>query len=366
MWRRFFLAGLLCSVAQAQVGVTNVTPKWVQQESGTTATLRGISAVSSKIAWASGTQATILRTTDGGKTWVSVGPPGVSDVDFRDIEAFDESTAVVMSSGAGRLSRIYRTTDGGKNWASIKINLDPEGFWDAMAFWDPEHGILMGDPVRDRFTVLITSDGGFTWSAREGPKAQPGVKGVVGEAAFAASGTALAVRGGHEAWFVTGGPSGGRVLHTEDGGDSWTAVHTPVHPTLASSGLNSIAFAEDGKHGIAVGGDYTKPNDATKNIATTTDGGKTWIVPVGSAATATSVGSIPGGYRSAAAYVAAQKMWILTGTSGSEFSTDPLSSTTKWKPFDQAAYNAISFTATGAGWAVGPQGAIATFVSETR
>ena len=62
----------------------------------------------------------------------------------------------------------------------------------------------------------------------------------------------------------------------------------------------------------------------------------------------------PNGFRSAVVYVPELKLWIVTGTSGSDISTDGVS----WKMFDAASYNAISF-AGRAGWAVGAQGRIA-------
>ena len=61
---RPLLALLFASLASAQ--------SWAPQNSNTTASFRGISAVSADVAWASGTGGTFLRTTDGGKTWVAV------------------------------------------------------------------------------------------------------------------------------------------------------------------------------------------------------------------------------------------------------------------------------------------------------
>ena len=142
------------------------------------------------MAWASGTKGTVLRTTDG-VTWQSANPPGVADLDFRDIEALSDRIAFAMSAGEGRASRLYKTADGGASWTLLRAN-GAEGFWDSLAMWDATHGILMGDPVDGRFTILTTSDGA-TWVAQEGPKAEKG------EAAFAASGTALVVRGTREA-----------------------------------------------------------------------------------------------------------------------------------------------------------------------
>ena len=181
---------------------------WQTQESGTTASLRGLSVVDDSVVWASGSTGTVMRTVDQGATWTSIGPAGAADVDFRDIQAFSATEAIAMSAGEGRLSRLYKTTDGGATWTLLKSN-GPQGFWDAFGMWDATHGILLGDPVDGRFTILATSDG-RTWNALEGPKAEKG------EAAFAASGTALITRGTREAWFATGGTGGGRIIGSSD------------------------------------------------------------------------------------------------------------------------------------------------------
>src|SRR5271170_7261026 len=99
-----------CAVAQSP------SPAWVVQESGTTASLRGISAVNARVAWASGSGGTYLKTLDGGTTWVTAKVPGASDVDFRAVRAFDDKTAFLLSIGNGEKSRIYRTQDGGERW----------------------------------------------------------------------------------------------------------------------------------------------------------------------------------------------------------------------------------------------------------
>src|SRR5205085_641062 len=87
-------------------------PQWVEQASGTTARLRGVSAVNNNVAWASGANGTCLRTTDAGATWQLLKVPGAEALDFRDVEAFDASTAYLLSIGEGDKSRIYKTTDG--------------------------------------------------------------------------------------------------------------------------------------------------------------------------------------------------------------------------------------------------------------
>jgi photosystem II stability/assembly factor-like uncharacterized protein len=320
------------------------SPAWVVQESGTTASLRGVSAVNAKVVWASGSGGTYLRTIDGGATWTAAKVPGASDVDFRAVRAFDEKTAFLLSIGNGEKSRIYRTENGGAQWQLLYTNPDPKGFWDALAFWDDVHGIILGDPVDGHFVIMTTENGGQSWHAQKTPPALPS------EGAFAASNSCLTVHGAREVWFGTGGPGGARVFHSTDAGQTWTVSKTPIRNDGASAGMFSLAFS-DTRHGIAVGGDYNKPAETTGVVALSSDGGKTWTAPNGA----------PSGFRSDVEYLLERKMWIATGTSGSDYSLDNGNS---WKPFDSGNYNAIGLAPGGAAWAVGPKGAIAKFKAD--
>ncbi|MGB8129781.1 MAG: YCF48-related protein [Candidatus Angelobacter sp.] len=139
----------------------------MRQNSRTDVPLRGISAVSEKVAWASGTRGTVLRTIDGGVTWETLTIAGADSLDFRDIQAFDQNTAFVLSIGNGDLSRIYKTSDGGKIWQRQFTNSDPKAFYDCFAFWDSTHGIAVSDSVDGKFPLIATSDG-MTWWPRGG------------------------------------------------------------------------------------------------------------------------------------------------------------------------------------------------------
>src|SRR5580698_5922769 len=142
--------------------------QWQIQNSSSTADLRGIDSVGKGIAWASGTNGTVLRTEDGGYLWQTCTiPPGAEKLDFRGIQAFDANTAIVMSSGKGDLSRLYKTTDGCHSWKLIFTNPDKEGFWDAIQMSDANVGWLLGDPVRSQFQLWETADAGRHW-IREG------------------------------------------------------------------------------------------------------------------------------------------------------------------------------------------------------
>lgn len=328
-----------CFIAFAALAALASAQSWTPQHSVATVNLRGVSAYSGKIAWASGAKGTFLRTTDGGATWEVGAVPGAADLDFRGIQAIDEDTAFLVSAGTGELSRIYKTTDAGKTWHLLQINPAPKGFWDAIAMWDPKHGIVIGDPVQGRFAIWTTTDG-ENWHQEKGPQAQ------TNEGAFAASNGSVFVRGSHEAWFGSGGVGGSRVFHSDDDGKSWTAAKTPVRNDSAEAGIFGLAFS-NAQHGIAVGGDFSKPFETRANLAVTQDGGKTWA----------SQSTIPLGYRSAVVYVPERKLWIAAGTSGSDVSTDDGKT---WMQFDGVAYNAMSFIG-GSGWAVGPNGALAKF-----
>ncbi|WP_165252120.1 WD40/YVTN/BNR-like repeat-containing protein [Paludisphaera soli] len=312
------------------------------QPSGTTARLRGLCVVDGRVAWASGQGGTVLLTTDAGATWRRRIVPDSKERDFRDVQAFDDRTALVLAIGEGQQSRILKTTDGGESWTTRHVNEDPNGFLDALAFADARRGLALGDPVDGRFVVLATDDGGDSW-ARVGRDAMP--EALPGEGAFAASGTCLAVRG-DRAWFGTGG---GRVFRSEDRGRTWTAHPTPLRAGNGSSGVFSLAF-RDADHGVAVGGDYKNPDARGGLIALTRDGGKSWTAPL----------SEPTGYRSAVAFLPGTPgpSLIAVGPSGVDRSDD---GGRTWARLGDAGFHAVGFAETGVGWAVGEDGRIARF-----
>src|SRR5215212_10632647 len=188
--------------------------QWVAQASGTSVRLRGVSAVSRRVAWASGANGTYARTVDGGRTWQAAQVPGAAELDFRDVDAFDVDTAYLLAIGEGERSRIYKTADGGRNWTLQFQNRRAGAFYDCMAFWDARRGLAISDPVDGRFLVVRTEDGGRNWKEIGAAGMPPA---LAGEGGFAASGTCAAVGGASGAWFGTGGPAGARVFRSTDG-----------------------------------------------------------------------------------------------------------------------------------------------------
>jgi photosystem II stability/assembly factor-like uncharacterized protein len=303
-----------------------------------TENLRGVSAVSQKIAWASGTHGTYLRTTDG-HIWIPDHVPGADSLDFRGVVAFSVDEAFLMSSGPGDQSRIYHTSDAGRHWQLQFTNANPKAFFDSIAFWDKTHGIVLGDPIPDdsgtpKFQLLMTDDG-QSWTPIPPAQLPPALE---GEAAFAASNTCLAIlrttdaappsrviasaardlgvpsttnaadnsappsaqpspvqssKSGASAprqppekdgasapdpniWFATGGKAA-RVFHSPDRGHTWEVFDTPITHGSDSAGIFSIAF-RDATHGVIAGGDYKLPELHGPNLAFTADAGKTWTL----------------------------------------------------------------------------------------
>jgi photosystem II stability/assembly factor-like uncharacterized protein len=344
-------AGLFGSVAFGQAASV-----WVMQDSGTTAGLRGIDSVDGMVAWASGTGGTVLRTIDGGAHWTKCAVPDAdkdgATLDFRGVQAWDAETAIVMASGPGDKSRLYKTTDGCGTWKLLATNEEKEGFWDDLirpreTYGDvktSDYELLLGDPVDGHFD---TRDGmvlspGLDWNTTTKT-----CESREGETVFAASNSAVSVSAFESFIFGTGGKSGARVLisplQQSKHPDSCLSVAVPMAGGSASSGIFSLAFSNPVVpwHGIAVGGDYLKPNESAGTTAWTADGGEHW----------TASATPPHGYRSAVEWSESIKAWITVGTNGSDISRDDGKT---WRPLDDGNWNALSLP-----FVVGPNGRIA-------
>ncbi|KAJ0162456.1 hypothetical protein CTA2_4522, partial [Colletotrichum tanaceti] len=204
----------------------NLTLSWEMLPTGSQQQFRGLSAVSDRVAWVSGTGATVLRTVDGGASWESVGPPGLTgdadadaELQFRDVQAFSADRAVILSIGPGAESRVYVTADGGKSWRRTFTNDEPTAFYNCMDFEDNDNdgdgddddnsgarGFAVSDPVDGKFRLIETGDGGRSWTVVDPSGMAPALEGEFG---FAASGTCISTAAGR--WYLaTGGVDPGR------------------------------------------------------------------------------------------------------------------------------------------------------------
>jgi len=323
---------------------------WKVQTSGLDTNLRGVSlayapdrkGVPAPVVWASGSNGVILKSIDEGTTWKRLHVAGGGALDFRGIVAFKASTAYVMSSGEGEKSRIYKTTDGGETWNLQYTDKRKEFFLDSIACRSETHCFALSDPIDGKFLLLKTTDGQH-WnplSSGNMPAALPS------EGAFAASNTCVALSGA-DIFFGTGGPAA-RVFRSSDSGRTWSVVETPIAHGNASSGIFSIARADD-KTIVAVGGDYQDPKRASGVAAYSLDGGKTWQLAA----------QQPGGYHSAVARIDDGR-WVAVGPNGEDISGD---FGVHWKRTDSLNLNAVALLDIWTAWAVGPNGTIARFVN---
>jgi photosystem II stability/assembly factor-like uncharacterized protein len=317
-------------------------PTLTPQNSGTTNRLQAISPVNDTIAWASGVGGTFTVTTDGGLTWKAGVVPGAADLQFRDVEGVSDLTAYLLAAGPGDKSRVYRTDDGGQSWQLQFTNTDPLGFYDCFDFWTPNRGITMADAVNGVFPVIRTTNG-QTWN-NIGGLLTPA---LAGEFAFAASGTCIATLGERHAWIGTGGAAQARVLATTDRGNTWNAYGVPIVQGTPNSGIFTIAF-RDRDHGILGGGDLAAPESPSDNVATSSDGGKTWILRTGS--------PFPGAIFGLDYVKGLGTTVVITGPKGAAWSDDEGGS---WNLIPGVRnFWAVAFASPTAGWLVGTRGRI--------
>jgi photosystem II stability/assembly factor-like uncharacterized protein len=309
----------------------------VRVDSGTTASFRAVSAApDGRSVWASGTDGTVLKSQDGAR-WLVDSLPAARPFDLRGIVAVGGDTAYAMVSSVD-VARIFKTSDGGDHWELQYDDTRPGVLLDGIAFWDPLHGIAIGDPIDGAFLVLTTDDGGATWT-RVASGALPAPE--PGEVVFAASNTALVVGPQGLAWFATGGGPRARVFRTDDAGQYWTVSDLPIAAGDSMSGAFGLAF-RDAQHGLAVGGDYAAPDSSRANVARTDDGGHSWHL-------ADSAQTVP--YVSAVTAVGGDTA-VGTGPRGTFVTVDW---GTHWRRVDSVRYNAVAIARDRA-ILVGPKG----------
>lgn len=231
---------------------------------------------------------------------------------------------------------LFKTGDSGRMQLVYKED-NSKAFYDAMRFWNDQEGIAIGDPTDDCISIIITRDGGKTWlklPCNKLPKAK------VGEAAFAASNTNIAIVGNHT-WIATGGKAS-RVLYSPNKGETWEVFSTPIIQGLETTGMYSIDFYDE-KIGFAVGGDYTMPNDNAANKIKTIDGGKNWVLVAE---------NINPGYSSCVQYIPnrAGKELVCVGLKGIDFSN---SSGDSWKHLSDEGFHTIRFLNDSVAYAAG-------------
>jgi photosystem II stability/assembly factor-like uncharacterized protein len=297
-----------------------------QVAGGTNTSLRGMSIVSDQVAWVSGSNGYVGKTTNGGKDWEWMQPKGFETLDFRDIEAFGDQKAILMNAGSP--AYVLLTENGGKSWVQVYVNQDSAIFLDGMDFWNKDRGIIFGDPIDGHLQVLTTENGGNSWKMA---KPSRSFTMQAGEAGFAASGSSIKAQGEGRVWIATGG-SISNVYFSDNFGKRWKKYPCPILQGANSTGAFAIDFF-DYSHGVVVGGDYLNDKNNSNNVLTTTNGGKSWNKP-----------KIPvSGFRSCVTYLN-QNTLLASGTSGLDVSSDR---GITWKHLSDGSSNTVKKAKTG-------------------
>jgi photosystem II stability/assembly factor-like uncharacterized protein len=275
--------------------------------------IRGLSVVNDNVFWASGSGGMVAKSTDGGKNieWTQV--PGFEKRDFRDIEAFDQNTAIIMAVDQPAI--ILKTTDGGKNWKKVFEDTTTGMFLDAMHFEKVDGklvGMVVGDPIKKKIFYAKTFDGGESWikPSKKELKYVPTVP--AGEAMFASSGTNIAITN-----FSSGSPwlvvTGGTKSRLKDFLNHSFNDSLPLLQGFSSAGANSIAFNNKIQKGVIVGGDFAHDTISRFNciLVAFENGNRTYTTPIVN----------PHGYRSCVVYLDNETL-ITCGTSGIDISND--------------------------------------------
>ncbi|MFL9483279.1 WD40/YVTN/BNR-like repeat-containing protein [Chitinophagaceae bacterium LWZ2-11] len=311
----FSIFGILsyaCLHAQPTINILDSTHK---------VSLRGLSVVTDDIVWVSGTAGSVAKTYDGGKTWAWQNVPGYEKRDFRDIEAFDSSTAIIMAVDVPAV--ILKTTDAGATWKKVFEDNTPGMFLDAMDFADANNGMVVGDPIDGRAFLAFTNDGGNTWVKADESRC-PLLN--EGEAFFAASGTNLILWKKNKT-IVPVFVSGGKKSRIFPLGASDTLQMAQGSTT---AGANSVAFSPNNKLGIVVGGDFANEKAEGDNCVLLTIDKKdkiTYYIPQ----------TPPHGYKSCVIYNNDNQLFSC-GTTGVDISND---SGNNWENISSKSFNVV-------------------------
>ncbi len=243
MLRTWLAAALVLAPFPAQAA-------WTRIDLPRDVTLRAVATPGVGNVQVSGSKGTYAVSDDGGRTWRFAAPPEGADLDFRGLAALDAKTAILMSAGEGPKgqAKLFRTTDAGRTWTQVFETREAGTFLDTIAFRNGRVGYVLGDPIDGRWFLLRTIDGGRTWRRVPGPPVQPG------EAAFAASNSALFLGGRSDVWIVSGGLAKGRVHHSADDGKTWTAAEAPLAASASAGLFGGLSLG--GGRAVVVGGDY--------------------------------------------------------------------------------------------------------------
>lgn len=310
----------LKNIILATIGLFVISISFAQKiellSTGVKSSLRGLSVVNQNIIWASGSGGTVLKTTNGGISWQQIAVPNFEKRDFRDIEAFDSNTAIIMA--IAEPAQILKTIDGGQNWTIVFTDSTKEMFLDAMFFKDEKNGIVVGDPINNKAFIATTSNAGNSWIKQSNNPVFDS-----GEAFFASSGSNVFLQK-NTTFFVSGGKQSN--LYTNN-----KKIELPINKGLTSTGANAISILKN--NAIVVGGDFTKDSSTNGNCILYNIKTKKITVP----------NTLPSGYRSCVIQIN-KKLAFACGLNGVDISND---SGLNWKNISKEGFHIVAKSKNG-------------------
>ena len=151
---------IILLVYNFSINVDNCRAQWIQQSTGTTANLGGISFLNENTGYVCG-DGTILKTTNGGTNWVNVNTINLFKP-FTKIQAIDENIIYCV----GSFSTIIRSTNGGINWSILRdgpSGTGVNGNFYSLYFINSLTGWIGGDSPYQ--FILKTTNGGTTFDS---------------------------------------------------------------------------------------------------------------------------------------------------------------------------------------------------------
>lgn len=101
----------------------------------------------------------ILHTSDAGQNWeTQIRPPCLGDL--NDVFFLDQNNGWIV----GWYKIVLKTTDGGQNWQKISNQTSSGLIYNSVKFFDENNGVLCGVKQNIGGIIMITSDGGLTWT----------------------------------------------------------------------------------------------------------------------------------------------------------------------------------------------------------
>lgn len=269
--RLFYLFPLIFCIYSCSKNRSNFTEVKIEEVfSDSLQVIRDIQAKNSENIWFSAGEGRVGVLQNGIPKMASVRYNETS-LRFKSIAVQDSVVYLLHPTSPALVYKLNYDEEGANSLESVYIQEEEGVFYNALAFWDSEKGILVGERDNSNCLVMMrTMDGGQTWeeiSCETLPSLEKG------ELLFASSNSNISVRESH-IWIATGGTKA-RVFYSADYGDNWNVYNTPVIQGEVGSGIFSIDFF-DKNHGVITGGKWKDKTFNKGNKAYSKNGGKTW------------------------------------------------------------------------------------------